>query len=586
MHRTVLSPIACASLTLILSTSCQRPTPTAPAPRDAAVVAAVNRGVAQMGQYDFTAAVETFSTLAATHPADAGVGLNLALARINRQAEGDAAEAERALAALAGDATIAVRAKYALGLLRLYGGREGEALPLLTEVAASAPADPYPAYFAGQARLGTAPEEALTWFAKAQAIDSSLRSTFYGSFQALQRLGRTDEAARMLARFQTLERDPRAHMAEFKYTRMGPLAMAVTLDSPDGTSAPSLPALPVVAFAAARPVPFPVQPQRSAEPGAITVADVDGDGEVDLFLANALAGDRPNAVLFHDRRLELDHPLSRVRGVRSALWGDIDDDGLVDVVLLGNGTTAIWRQSPAGRWRDVTAAMRALSPAIDAVDGALVDADHDGDLDIWLVNGRGANELLNNDGNGTFRRIAAQAGLAADRRPSRGLAVADLDGDRDHDLVVLKATPPHEVFLNDRVWQYAAGAGVRAIHGSPARRRCRRRPRCRRPGRALHVGDTRPRAVAARRPRQLEPNGHRASGRLVRTATGRRGCRRRRWARSAGQPRRRVGGVVDGGAGDVADQRPVVVPGPQLGGRARGPVAWPVRARAGRCRTD
>ena len=103
--------------------------------------------------------------------------------------------------------------------------------------------------------------------------------------------------------------------------------------------------------------------------------------------------------------------------------------------------------------------MRAATPDIDAVDGALFDADHDGDLDLWLVNGRRPNELLNNNGDGTFRRIAAQAGLAGDRRPSRGVAVADLDGDRDHDLVVLKASPPHQVFRNDRVWQYEASPG-------------------------------------------------------------------------------------------------------------------------------
>ena len=58
--------------------------------------------------------------------------------------------------------------------------------------------------------------------------------------------------------------------------------------------------------------------------------------------------------------------------------------------------------------------MRAATPDIDAVDGALFDADHDGDLDVWLVNGRGPNELLNNNGDGTFRRIATEAGLAAD----------------------------------------------------------------------------------------------------------------------------------------------------------------------------
>ena len=356
-----------------------------------------------------------------------------------------------------------------MGLLRLYAGRDGEAAALLTEVASSVPDDPYPAYFAGQALLSSAPEQALTWFDKAQALDPRLRSAAYGAFQALQRLGRSDQAAPRLAQFQALERDPRAETAEFEYTRMGPLAMAFTLDEPPVAPATPLPPVPAMAFTAARPIAVPVpagRAWRSVASGAITVVDLDADGELDLFLANALTGDAPNAVVLSGRdssALDLSHPLARVRGVRSALWGDIDDDGLVDTVLLGDGTTSVWRQSPAGRWREVTTAMRAATAGLDAVDGALFDADHDGDLDVWLVSGRGPNELLNNDGNGTFRRIGTQAGLAADRRPSRGVAVTDLDGDRDHDLVVLKAAPPHEVFLNDRVWSYRPAPGMAAF---------------------------------------------------------------------------------------------------------------------------
>jgi hypothetical protein len=457
-----------ALLLLTAAAACGGNAP-APAARDAAVVAAVNRAVAQMGQYDFSAAIATLEPLAVAHPADAGITVNLALARINRQGEGDAAVAEQLLSAVVDDTAMGPRAKYALGLLRLYAGRDADAAPLLAAVAAGAPGDAYPAYFAGQARLTAAPEEALSWFTKAQALDPQLRSAFYGAFQALQRLGRADDAAAMLTRFQALERDPRAQLAEFKYTRMGPLAMAATLDAPPRADGATPPPVAAMAFAPAQSLVVPELPadgSRAAAPGAITAADINGDGEVDLFLASAVAGSRPNLVMLggtDTRTLELAHPLSGVAGVRSALWGDIDDDGLVDVVLLRRSGTAIWRQAPAGTWHDVTTATRAATTDIDAVDGALFDADHDGDLDVWLVNARGPNELLNNNGDGTFRRIAAQAGLAADQRPSRGVAVADLDGDRDHDLVVLKASPPHDIFLNDRVWAYRPAPGFDAF---------------------------------------------------------------------------------------------------------------------------
>ena len=242
-----------------------------------------------MGQYDFAGAVTTFSALAAAHPPTPASASTSPSRASTAKAESDAAEAERLLTTLVTDATVGTRAKYALGLLRLHAGRDAEAAAVLTEVASSVPADPYPAYFAGQALLASAPEQALAWFDKAQALNPQLRSAAYGAFQALQRLGRPDEAAPRLAQFQALERDPRAEMAEFKYTRMGPLAMAFTLDEP--AAAPNPPAaIAATAFTAARPIPLPAPGRRAwraATPGAITVVDLNGDGEVDLFLANA-----------------------------------------------------------------------------------------------------------------------------------------------------------------------------------------------------------------------------------------------------------------------------------------------------------
>ncbi|MEZ5421100.1 MAG: VCBS repeat-containing protein, partial [Vicinamibacterales bacterium] len=96
----------------------------------------------------------------------------------------------------------------------------------------------------------------------------------------------------------------------------------------------------------------------------------------------------------------------------------------------------------------------------------MVDADHDGDLDLWLTGAGGRDVLLNNNGDGTFRDITAAAGLAG-RGGSIGIAIADLDGDRDHDLVVLRASPPHDVFMNDRVWQYHPAPGYEAFAALP-----------------------------------------------------------------------------------------------------------------------
>ena len=80
--------------------------------------------------------------------------------------------------------------------------------------------------------------------------------------------------------------------------------------------------------------------RRGGAPRAITTADIDGDGATDLFIADAMEGRTPNAVLLQrDGGFVLDaaHPLAAISGVRAALWGDLDDDGRADVVLCRAG---------------------------------------------------------------------------------------------------------------------------------------------------------------------------------------------------------------------------------------------------------
>lgn len=464
----VTARVLLAWLCLVAGAACRRTVEPVAAPPDAAFVAATNAAVGLMGRYDFEAAVERFASLAASHPASAETSFNLAVALINRQRPEDAGEAERRLRALLAHATLGARARYTLGLLLLYLGRDAEAYALLADVAGTGTRDAYPAYFAGQARLAADPADAVRWFDRAVAADPLLRSAQYGAFQALQRAGDSTAAAARLEAFQALERDPRARLAEFKYSRMGPLAEVVVVDGGD-TAAPA-PAGP--RFERER-VLHALAPGAASASASVTVADVDGDGTPDLVATGTGtgAGATPNLVLLHGRggwAPAPAHPLAAVPGVRAVLWGDVDDDGRLDAVLVrGEGRSALWRQTAPGHWTDVTRASRAGSPGVDAVDGALFDADHDGDLDIFLVNAAGPNALLNNDGNGTFRSIAAKAGLAGDGRPSSGVVLADLDADRDHDLVVLKRTPPHEVYLNERVWHYRRAPGFEAFSAAP-----------------------------------------------------------------------------------------------------------------------
>jgi hypothetical protein len=431
-----------------------------------------NRAVGLMGQFDFNAAVDAFAAIQSAAPEWPEARLNLAIALMNRQREGDGPRAEALLRELLSTPALARRARYTLGLLLVHAGREAEALPLLTDVANGDPPDGFAAYFVGQLRLNEAPADALDWHRRAATQQPLLRSAHYGAFLALRRLNRDAEATESLTRFQALERNPQAVVAEFKYTRMGPLSEAITVDLA-GDRPPPAP----TGARFASPVPLVddsgVAWRRGGPARSITVADLDGDDTLDVFLAGAIDGPESNAVVMkRGERYALDraHPLARVANVRAALWGDLDDDGLVDVVLCRPaGGTQIWKQAAPGRWIDATPASGVRLARSDIVDGAVFDADHDGDLDIWLVNAAGPNELLNNDGGGRFRAIGATAGIRGDGRPSAGIAVTDLDNDRDADVIVVKLSPPHDVFLNGRVWAYRPDDKAAALAAAPFR---------------------------------------------------------------------------------------------------------------------
>ena len=436
-----------------------------------------NRGVGLMGQFNYDEAREIFARLSAAHPDRIDLQINLAIATLNRQREGDADEARRILERVAGVDSGNLRARYGLGLVLLNEGHTAEALPQFAYVVDRDPTDAFATYYLARCRFELGEfAAALAGYQRALELDPHLRSAAYGASQALQRLGRTEQAQQQLDAFRQLETDPRSEVVEFKYTRMGPLAEAATIDQPR-VPAPNRPAGPVF-----DPTPIALGPAGTAwrrfdasHPASITAADIDGDGQVDIFIAAAIedGGGTRNAVLFNRGAagfvLDTSHPLAAVTAVTTALWGDFDNDGLTDVYLCRQGANQLWRQTAKGQWSNVTASAHADGGGGTTIDGALFDADHDGDLDLLLIKRDAADELLNNNGDGTFRSIASTIGLT-DTLPSTGLVVADLDADRDADLILIKQAAPPTTLINDRTWQYhrdprfgaAANATVKA----------------------------------------------------------------------------------------------------------------------------
>lgn len=447
---------------------------------DPDTVAMNNRGVALMGQFNYEDARQVFESLLKKHPENLDIKVNLAIATFNRQKVGDEKAALAMLADVLKKDPSHNRARYCTALLELHSGNPEKALNLFMEVSKDDPDDADALFFIAKTLVQLSRyDEAIKFFKRSLELDPYMNSSYYGLIMALRQQGNRQHAMEMIQQFQRMKQNPRARLTEFKYTRMGRKSEALALNSeklkkvakPEGPLFQPSRAITVDALKTKSNIPWRVSTAKDALPEPhITFCDINGDHFTDIFVAAAFKnpGGSGNAIYFKNGAketysLDIDHPLARVTAVNAALWGDIDADGIVDVYLCRSGANQLWKQDKDGKWMDVTGESNISGGELDTVDGALLDADHDGDLDIFLVNADGPNELLNNNRDGSFRLLAAEYGLQGKNTRSRAVITTDIDGDRDVDFIVINQSPPHEIYVNNLLWQYQPAKGFESF---------------------------------------------------------------------------------------------------------------------------
>ena len=151
-------------------------------------------------------------------------------------------------------------------------------------------------------------------------------------------------------------------------------------------------------------------------------------------------------------------PLNIVETIgHGAAFLDYDQDGRLDIFLVGNKRCALFRNQGDGRFADVTE--RAGLTAEGMFFGVAVgDYDNDGFPDVY-VSGYGKCVLYHNTGQGGFADVTARAGLGARGKYDvvTAAAFADLDGDGRLDLFAGR----YIVFTPDSL-QFCTYHGVRA----------------------------------------------------------------------------------------------------------------------------
>ena len=218
----------------------------------------------------------------------------------------------------------------------------------------------------------------------------------------------------------------------------------------------------------------------------IVAGDYNNDGFIDLYLTNF----GPNVLYQNNGDGTFSDVTSFAMVVQSgwssgSAFGDYDNDGDLDLYVssycdfkinqhqkcyvtdvlggkkhvycpgeqFSGQADTLYRNNSDGTFSDVTKSTGVYNPIGRGMSPLWADYDDDGDIDLFVANDATENFLYQNNGDGTFKNVAWETGIASDSNGElqgcMGLDLADYDNDGDFDLIMTNFQNQPNVFYRN-----------------------------------------------------------------------------------------------------------------------------------------
>ena len=167
--------------------------------------------------------------------------------------------------------------------------------------------------------------------------------------------------------------------------------------------------------------------------------DYDNDGYLDLFVSNQ---QNQSNFLYHNNgngtftKVTEGDIVNDYGHNHTSTWGDYDNDGYLDLFVADVGQdNLLYKNNGDGTFEKITQG-HIVHDGLASNGGSWADFDNDGDLDLFVPNKNGAdNVLYQNNGDGSFILLTDNP-AASDGGNSNGGSWGDYDNDGDLDLFV------------------------------------------------------------------------------------------------------------------------------------------------------